>query len=214
MKSILISILILGFDLTTFATNGPVEMPDSIKGVQIGIPLSDFLKMRPNANPFELNVDNPPQRVDATSGNQILIEKFGVADLYSNAMYQFKDDKLIHATLVLDKNIEDFRKVRASLISSFIQKWGTQFQKRVVRIPSRKNENFTPMLSWDKGNIKIIVLCSPDDENDVKAKHGVLQVNIFGRDATAQNLIPKEEKVDDKTSKKLFESIGALSHDK
>jgi len=213
MKSISILLLIFGLDLTTHATDDLIEMPDSMKGVRIKMSLSDFLKIHQNVKPFGFDIDGPPAKVDLANGNQLLIEHFAKDSTFSDAMYDFKDNKLVHVVLGIEKNIDDFRKVRSPLILSLIQKWGIQFEKRVVKIPTRINEPATPMLSWNKGGTKITVLCTGDSETS-KLKRGILQVNIFEEGSVDQKKSPQEEKVDDITFKKLFESIGVVARDK
>lgn len=196
-----------------------IPMPEGFEGVYIGMLLPDFLKIRPQVRPGGLGPTHETE-VDVTKPNQSLgegVENDQLFGLFMGGMYSFRDGKLRHLSLSWigwGEKIQDVRKHRGVFISSCIQRWGSDFQKKVLKTeplkqaPSTDEELLVPVLLWKKGNTMVAVRFSSEYEN--KALGGGFTLTLFSQDDKEIMTIFAGEKVDDSVRDKLFEKIGVI----
>jgi len=184
-----------------------IRMPEGFESIQIGMPLEQLLETRPNVKPFGIQPDDPAQKVDLAKEDQIVLEALKDHPLFSNVMYVFQDGRLHSILFLAEKDIRKIREERASLISSSINRWGSAFEKRVVKIKSGNIEYLAPLLLWDKGEIKIAVTSTPELMHSPPSQ-GIFQVNIFSQENLDISQYFREEKVSNEIRDELFKTIG------
>jgi len=179
-------------------------------GIYLGISLKDFLKIRPNANVHPMNMYSADQKVDLTKPNQSLYEFIENDPLFGLSMlgtYSFKDGKLRDIMLTWVGDMKKIKKHRKDFVSSCIKKWGSKFQRRIVKLePKAKNEHLAPVLFWQKGNT-IIVAGWTSKYYDKKLKEGVFMIDLFPRNDEKLIALYAGEKVSKEIREELFKAI-------
>ena len=205
-----LSLLSIGTDAGIFARKS-VKMPEGFEGIYLGMPIKDFLEIRPKANVDPMNRYSPDQKVDLTKPNQSLSELGKNDPLYGLSMagmYTFRDGKLKNLLLIWVGKIDDIRRHRGNFISSCHKRWGTDYQKKILKLePKKKNEHLAPVLVWEKENIMIAVVCT-SEYDDKTLKEGGFEIILFSKDDKETMGILTGEKVEESVHNKLFRGIG------
>lgn len=186
-----------------------VPMPEGFKGVFIGMSLPDFLKIRPQIHPGGLGPTHE-QKIDITKPNQSLsegVESDPIFGLSFLGMYSFENGKLKSLSLIWGGNIKNVRAYRSVFISSCKKRWGSNFQRRVIKLePETEDEHLAPLLLWEKGNTIIATVCIL--EGDKNLKEGGFEIILFSKNDKEFITALAGEKVEGSVRDKLFEGIG------
>jgi hypothetical protein len=188
-----------------------VEMPEGFEGIYLGISIKELLKIRPKANLDPMDRYSPSQEIDVTKPNQTLGE-FTKGDplfgLNMVSMYVFRDGKLKNMLLTWVGDISHVRKHREKFVSSCSKRWGTDYQKKIIKFePKKKNEHLAPLLLWQVGNTIIAAVCTSEYE-DKSLEEGAFMISMFSKNDRETLAAFAGEKVHKSLRDKLFLKIG------
>lgn len=174
---IIFSILVVSVALVFSAAAESIEMPEGFETIHLDMLLSDFLKVKPNVKPFSLFIDEKETKIDVNRSEQMLSEEIKTHALFTNAMYYFKNSKLGAIILFGERDMHNFHNMQLDFIKISLKKWGFDFQKKIEEITDGKTKYLAPLLVWSKGQTKIVLTCTPDDNANLKK--GAIAIHIF-----------------------------------
>ena len=221
MKYILIFlVLVSSFFLLAVAeeaVNTKLDMPRGFEGIYLEMPVKELLQIRPNVSIHPMERDSSIEQVDSTKLNQSLyefVEKDSLFGLNMFAMYVFRDGELKNMLVIWTGAINEVRKYRVNFVASCEKRWGTNYQRRVVKIqPNTRIEHLAPLLLWEKGNAIVTAVCTSEYE-DKALEAGVFMINIFSQDDKEMLNKFSGETTDENTRIKLFQNIGISPQEK
>jgi len=162
------------------------DLPGVPEGINLGMSVSDLLKTRPKAEPFDLGSDlgeKPAlQPADLGKGSHVLLEEIKRGDLPSVAMYQIRDGRCIALGIEDVYLREEFVNNRAERIRRFVTLLGPNYEKRLMRKGFKGVSYLAPVFLW-KGEERSVALTVTSEYPGVTFEWGILQLNVWNKDA-------------------------------
>jgi len=162
------------------------DLPGVPEGVRLGMSVSDLLKTRPKAEPFDLGSDlgeKPAlQPADLAKGTQTLLEKMERGGILSAAVYMFKDGRCVHFGTEDVHSRQEFVQKRAEMIRGLVTLLGPHYEKRLMRKGFKGVSYLAPVFLW-KGEERSVALTVTSEYPGVTFDSGTLQLNVWNKDA-------------------------------
>ena len=198
-------------------TNSILPMPDRFTGVQLGMKMEEFVKVRTNA----CSAWQSPGTVNLTRTNQNLREFYnGIDPIWgqlgpTNAfagvfgLYEFKDDKLNAILFGWVGESGKIRKCRNEFVQTCVKLWGNNYERRATTRNQDSTNSVVPLIAWKKGDVTAIVLL--EDYADSKLATSGFGLNIFHTSDEEKAAVFERETFEPETIERLFKKAGVAA---
>jgi len=166
------------------------DLPGIPEDVRLGMSVKDLMKMRPKAEPFDMNLgDKPrPRPADLGKGSHLLMEKIEGGGILSGATaYMFQDGRCVAVSredvylreeamrqsrlLGIGVGYVDFVKKRAETLRHLVTLLGTDYERHLVRKSFNGGSYLAPVFLW-KGKDRNVALTVPTEYQGVTFDKG------------------------------------------
>jgi hypothetical protein len=173
MKKLILSaiIFVTAFTATADQTNAAFPMPNRFEGIRLGMSMDELVKACTNI--MSIWHDKAGGGIDLTRTNETLYELYRGNDpvwgelgptndpvCMAGGIFDFQEGKLKRLAFTWFGERTNILKYRAIFLTSCVQLWGGDFQKRAML---KKQGSVYPALVWIKNNHTLVFILEADE---------------------------------------------------
>lgn len=154
-------------------------LPKPLRNVQIGMKISDFLRVRPSVK--ELNMEGKQHGHTAweRQNNLLLFEFLKHGEPMNQAMYHFKDHKLAMILLTTTRiPIKTIKRERLKVFRRLARQLGNDYELKLIERETSDVKYPAPLFVWRRGP-STVTLTFTAPLHEVTMTMGSIQMNVF-----------------------------------